>query len=69
MAADGGVRVKLPKGVSWEQLASMSPDDIRAKDLFPGGFLPLPGRAGWSGTGFRLGHQGRCLQSTKLQTF
>jgi cytochrome c peroxidase len=38
-----GVRAKLPKGVSgWEQLAAMSPNDIREKDLFPAGFLPLP---------------------------
>lgn len=38
-----GVRVKLPEGVSsWEELAKMSPDEIREKDLFPKGFLPLP---------------------------
>lgn len=38
-----GIRVKLPEGVgSWEELAAMSPDEIRAKDLFPKGFLPLP---------------------------
>src|SRR6267154_6343390 len=37
-----GVRVKLPAGVSWEQLSAMSPEDIRAKGLFPAGFLPLP---------------------------
>lgn len=37
-----GVRVKLPKGMTWEQLASMSPEQIRAKGLFPKGFLPLP---------------------------
>jgi cytochrome c peroxidase len=37
-----GVRVKLPAGVTWEQLAAMSPDEIRAKDLFPAGFLALP---------------------------
>jgi cytochrome c peroxidase len=39
----GGIRVKLPKGVaSWEELAEMSPDDIKAKAVFPPGFLPLP---------------------------
>jgi cytochrome c peroxidase len=38
----GGVRAKLPQGTSWEQLAEMSPAEIRAKDLFPIGFLPLP---------------------------
>jgi cytochrome c peroxidase len=37
-----GVRVKLPEGTTWEQLDAMSPDDIREKDLFPKGFLPLP---------------------------
>ena len=38
----GGIRVKLPPGVSWEQLAAMKPEEIRAADLFPKGFLPLP---------------------------
>jgi cytochrome c peroxidase len=37
-----GVRVKLPGGVKWEQLASLTPTEIRDKDLFPKGFLPLP---------------------------
>jgi cytochrome c peroxidase len=37
-----GVRVVLPDGVTWEQLASMPPDQIRDRDLFPKGFLPLP---------------------------
>ena len=37
-----GVRVKLPGGVTWAQLAAMTPADIRAKGLFPKGFLPLP---------------------------
>jgi cytochrome c peroxidase len=37
-----GVRVKLPTGMTWEKLAAMSPDEIRNKDLFPKGFLPLP---------------------------
>jgi hypothetical protein len=37
-----GVRVKLPPGVTWEQLAAMRPDDIREKGLWPKGFLPLP---------------------------
>ena len=37
-----GVRVKLPEGMTWEKLASMSPEQIRKKDLFPEGFLPLP---------------------------
>jgi cytochrome c peroxidase len=37
-----GVRIKLPAGVTWEQLAGMSPDEIRARDLWPRGFFPLP---------------------------
>ena len=37
-----GVRAKLPAGVTWEQLEAMSSDEIRAKNLFPKGFLPLP---------------------------
>ena len=38
----GGVRVKLPSGVTWDQLAAMSTDDIRERGLWPKGFLPLP---------------------------
>jgi len=37
-----GVRIKLPNGVTWQQLASMSPEKIRDQGLFPAGFLPLP---------------------------
>lgn len=37
-----GVRVKLPPGMTWEKLAQMSPEKILEKDLFPGGFYPLP---------------------------
>jgi cytochrome c peroxidase len=37
-----GVRVKLPASVTWAQLADMTPDQIRDKNLFPQGFLPLP---------------------------
>jgi len=37
-----GVRVKLPAGATWAQLAEMTPDQIRDKNLFPQGFLPLP---------------------------
>ena len=37
-----GVRVKLPSGVTWDQLASMSPTEIRDKNQFPKGFYPLP---------------------------
>ena len=37
-----GVRVKLPVGPTWERLAAMSPEEIREKDLFPMGLMPLP---------------------------
>jgi len=41
-AVQDGVRVKLPAGITWERLASMEPEEIRERDLFPAGFLPLP---------------------------
>jgi cytochrome c peroxidase len=37
-----GVRVKLPAGVTWDQLAAMTPEEIKQKNLFPHGFRPLP---------------------------
>jgi cytochrome c peroxidase len=37
-----GPATRLPEGKTWEQLAGMSPDDIRENGLFPKGFLPLP---------------------------
>ncbi len=37
-----GVRVKLPEGVTWEMLSKMSPEEIKQKNLYPKGFLPLP---------------------------
>jgi cytochrome c peroxidase len=37
-----GVRVKLSAGATWAQLAGMTAQQIRDKDLFPQGFLPLP---------------------------
>jgi cytochrome c peroxidase len=37
-----GPTARLPKDVTWEALAAKSPDEIRAKGLFPKGFLPLP---------------------------
>jgi len=41
-AVQEGVRIKLLKGMTWEKLAAMSPDEIREKGLFPAGFFPLP---------------------------
>jgi cytochrome c peroxidase len=37
-----GVRVRLPEGASWDDLAQASPGDIRSQGQFPAGFLPLP---------------------------
>jgi cytochrome c peroxidase len=37
-----GVRVKLPAGATWRQLAGMKPMEIKQKNLLPEGFLPLP---------------------------
>jgi hypothetical protein len=36
-----GVRVRLPKETTWEKLASMTPDEIKAKGLWPR-LLSLP---------------------------
>ncbi|QLL64607.1 cytochrome B6 (plasmid) [Sinorhizobium mexicanum] len=41
-AVQAGVRVKLPKGVTWGALAEKSPDEIREQGLLPAGFMPLP---------------------------
>jgi cytochrome c peroxidase len=37
-----GVRVKLSSGMTWEKLGQMSPEQIRERDVFPHGFMPLP---------------------------
>ncbi|MET0341400.1 MAG: cytochrome B6 [Polyangiales bacterium] len=38
-----GVRAKLPEGVeSWEALAALTPEQVRTRNAFPLGFLPLP---------------------------
>ena len=41
-AVQQGVRVKLPSGTTWQQLAAMTPEAITQQNLFPGGFRPLP---------------------------
>ena len=41
-AVQGGVRVKLPAGQSWDSLAGMTPAQIKAQSLWPAGFYPLP---------------------------
>jgi cytochrome c peroxidase len=37
-----GPATRLPSGLTWAKLAAMTPEQIRAKGLFPKGFLPLP---------------------------
>ncbi|MBA3500437.1 MAG: cytochrome B6 [Myxococcota bacterium] len=37
-----GIRVKLPTGVTFNQLSQMTPAQIKAAGLFPDGFKPLP---------------------------
>jgi cytochrome c peroxidase len=37
-----GVRVRLPRGTTWEALATMTPEEIKSKKLWPAGFFPLP---------------------------
>jgi hypothetical protein len=37
-----GIRVKPVAGTTWESLATMTPEQIRERNLFPPGFLPLP---------------------------
>ena len=41
-AVQEGVRIKLPAGMSWENLGGMSPEEIREKGVFPAGLFPLP---------------------------
>jgi cytochrome c peroxidase len=37
-----GTRAKLPDGMTWERLAGMTPAEIRAGNVWPAGFFPLP---------------------------
>jgi cytochrome c peroxidase len=41
-AVQAGVRVKLPKGKTWAELAGLTPEEIRTQNLWPAGFFPLP---------------------------
>ena len=41
-SVQSGIRVRLPEGVSWDQLGGMSPDQIKSRNLWPAGFYPLP---------------------------
>ncbi len=37
-----GVRVRLPSTMTWAKLAQLTPEEIREKNLWPQGLLPLP---------------------------
>lgn len=41
-AVQGGVRVKLPSGTTWAQLADLTPAEVKSRNLWPAGFYPLP---------------------------
>ena len=41
-AVQQGVRVKLPTGKSWADLAALSPEEVKKQGLWPAGFYPLP---------------------------
>ena len=41
-AVQEGVRARLPEGMTWQKLAEMTPEEIKARDLWPKGFYPLP---------------------------
>lgn len=41
-AVQGNVRTKLPAGMSWQKLSKMTAEEVRANNLWPAGFLPLP---------------------------
>ena len=37
-----GVRVRLPRDMTWDKLAALSPGETRSRNLWPAGFFPLP---------------------------
>ena len=37
-----GCRIKLPEGLTWGQLAALTPEAVKERGLWPAGFLPLP---------------------------
>jgi len=41
-AVQEGIRVKLRGGMTWDRLGQMRPEEIRERDIFPLGFMPLP---------------------------
>ena len=54
-----GVRMKLPSGITWDQLAKLTPEEIKERGLFPAG-LPArraPADAGRYGRVFQCHHR------------
>ena len=41
-ALQEGVRARLREGVTWQSLATMAPEQIRERNVFPDAFKPLP---------------------------
>ena len=41
-AVQEGVRVRLPKDMTWDKLAAMAPDEIKIEGPLAGGLLPPP---------------------------
>jgi cytochrome c peroxidase len=41
-AVQAGVRIRLPRGTTWDGLAKLTPAEVREKSAWPIGFLPLP---------------------------
>jgi cytochrome c peroxidase len=41
-AVQDGVRVKLAGGMTWDKLATMTPEEIKNQNAWPAGFFPLP---------------------------
>src|SRR5262245_29652291 len=56
-----GPTARLPRGMDWEALGAMSPDEIRAKDIFPYKALPHPGQGGGLG--------GQVFPQTQIEMF
>ncbi|MEX1033926.1 MAG: hypothetical protein WDZ30_11245 [Cellvibrionaceae bacterium] len=42
LSVQEGVRVRLPDGVTWEQLGQMTAEEIKDQGVWPEGFRPLP---------------------------
>ena len=63
-----GVRVKLATGMSWYRLATMTPDEIKAQNAWPEGFLPVLTRSRVWRMPFRAAHRGSEEATTAIHT-